>query len=72
MKTKEEIIKETAEFYNIENRAYEAGSCLYHTKENKMCAVGRCKVFFHHTSCEVTHTGHTVLRGWRDTTNWLW
>ena len=44
MKTKVEIIKETAEFYNLTNRGYYygSGSCLYLTPEGTMCAVGRC------------------------------
>ena len=44
MKTKEEIIKETAEFYNLSNRGYDEKEslCMYLTPDNKKCAVGRC------------------------------
>lgn len=44
MKTKEEIIKETAEFYNLSNRGYDrnTGGCVYLTGDNEKCALGRC------------------------------
>lgn len=43
MKTKQEIIKETAEFYNLTNRGYkERKGCLYLTEDGKKCAIGRC------------------------------
>lgn len=45
--TKIEIINETANFYNMENRGVEEGNstgqtCLYLSKEGNRCAVGRC------------------------------
>jgi hypothetical protein len=52
MMTEEEIVRETAAFYNSKNRAtvenIEDGclrpsiTCEYITSDNKMCAVGRC------------------------------
>lgn len=44
MKTKLEILEETAQFYNSENRGYdnELGSCQYLTPCGNRCAVGRC------------------------------
>jgi hypothetical protein len=43
MKTKLEIINETAEFYNLKNRAVIAdGKCRYLTDDGKSCAFGRC------------------------------
>lgn len=44
MKTKLEIIEETANFYTLKNRGWNesAKSCEYLTKEGNMCAVGRC------------------------------
>ncbi len=33
-----------------------------------LCDAG-CEVFFHKHGCEVTHTGETILRGWRDPKN---
>jgi hypothetical protein len=36
-----------------------------------LCDAG-CEVFFHKHGCEVTHTGETILRGWRDPKNRLW
>lgn len=44
MKTKLEIIEETAAFYNSENRAYDEqdATCYYQTADGKQCAVGRC------------------------------
>ena len=46
MKTKTEIIEETAAFYNLSNRGYdkESNSCRYLTGDGKMCAVGRCLI----------------------------
>ena len=51
MKTKLEIIKETAEFYNLSNRSFvpeknnpNDGNCVYLTSDGKMCAVGRCMI----------------------------
>lgn len=42
MKTKKEIIKETATFYNLKNRAVaKTGACFY-KEGKKACAVGRC------------------------------
>ena len=42
-KTKVEIIEETANFYNLTNRAVaDDGNCVYKTADGKMCAVGRC------------------------------
>ncbi len=42
--TKIEIIKETAEFYNSENRGYDyiKDNCMYITNDGKKCAIGRC------------------------------
>ena len=43
--TKQEIIKETAEFYNLGNRGKNGGDthmCQYLSSEGNMCAVGRC------------------------------
>ena len=44
MKTKEEILKETIEFYTHNPRAYNEKDkiCVYRTEEGVMCAVGRC------------------------------
>jgi uncharacterized hydantoinase/oxoprolinase family protein len=47
MKTKAEIIKETAEFYNLNNRGFnnQRQVCSYVVEEDditKTCAVGRC------------------------------
>lgn len=44
--TKVEIIEETANYYNLNNRAYNEKSmeCSYLTDDGKMCAVGRCLV----------------------------
>lgn len=43
--TKQQIIKETAEFYNLNNRGYEPGwGCSYLSSDGRMCAVGRCLV----------------------------
>ena len=36
-----------------------------------LCNAG-CEVFFQKHGCEVTHTGETILRGWRDPKNRLW
>lgn len=44
MKTKTEIILETAEFYNSANRAEEDMVCCYLTTDGRKCAVGRCMV----------------------------
>lgn len=47
MKTKVEIIEETANFYNINNRAFDEdfGYCMYNIPKNgKQCALGRCLV----------------------------
>jgi hypothetical protein len=45
MKTKTEIINETATYYSedISKRAKNGGDCSYF-KNNKMCAVGRCLI----------------------------
>jgi hypothetical protein len=40
-KTKIKIIQETANFYNLNNRADNKISCRYYL-DGKMCAVGRC------------------------------
>ena len=47
MKTNEEIIKETAEFYTSKNRGYDknTGGCVYRTEDNEKCALGRCISF---------------------------
>lgn len=44
--TKEEIIEETANFYNSTNRGYNPNNqtCLYLTPDGKNCAVGRCMI----------------------------
>lgn len=51
MKTKAQIIKETASFYNTSNRGVEVfinkrgfkeTTCRYKTDSGNMCAVGRC------------------------------
>ena len=43
MTTKAEIIEETANYYNLTNRGYDAEfGCLYVTREGNKCAVGRC------------------------------
>lgn len=45
--TKQEIIKETAEFYNSKNRGYSEAtkSCVYFDKQTgNQCGVGRCLV----------------------------
>lgn len=46
MKTKVEIIKETAEFYTANPRALVEGKfgqqCCYLTSDGRQCAVGRC------------------------------
>ena len=36
-----------------------------------LCDAG-CEVFFHKHGCKVTHTGETILRGWRNPKNRLW
>jgi len=42
-KTKVEIIEETANFYNLTNRAVDpVYGCVYRTADGKMCSVGRC------------------------------
>ena len=41
--TKQEIIKETAEFYNLANRGTNVNmACSYLTDDGRCCAVGRC------------------------------
>lgn len=42
--SKEDIIKETARFYNRENRGYDhsSESCAYLASNGNKCAVGRC------------------------------
>lgn len=42
--SKEDIIKETARFYNSTNRGYDysEGSCAYLAPNGSKCAVGRC------------------------------
>lgn len=43
MKTAEQIVKETAEFYNLGNRAEVNHVCAYlHWHSGNKCAVGRC------------------------------
>lgn len=43
MKTKEEIVRETASFYNFKNRSTtENGTCIYNGPNGTHCAVGRC------------------------------
>jgi hypothetical protein len=44
MKTKVEIIEETAEFYNSQNRAANVAGCFYlmYDGSDRKCAVGRC------------------------------
>lgn len=43
MKTKIDIIRETASFYNLNNRGVNTlGGCSYLTDSGTMCAVGRC------------------------------
>lgn len=43
MKTKEEIVRETAAFYSLKNRAVSPGAaCLYNGPNGTHCAVGRC------------------------------
>jgi len=43
MKTKQEIIEETANYYNLSNRAVTlSGKCKYSTSDGRQCAVGRC------------------------------
>ena len=38
-----ELIEETANYYNLNNRGFEEGiGCQYLTPNGKMCAVGRC------------------------------
>jgi hypothetical protein len=39
-----EILFETINFYNLENRGYNkaSGNCVYKTQDHKRCAVGRC------------------------------
>jgi hypothetical protein len=45
MKTKIEIINETAEFYSKNPRAVRAeGKCVILTSDNRTCAYGRCMV----------------------------
>jgi hypothetical protein len=46
MKTKLEIIEETANYYNLTNRGVdEYGCCVYYDKDTgNMCAVGRCLI----------------------------
>lgn len=49
MKTKTQIIEETANFYNSGNRAAvetenTTNTCEYLTKDGRMCAVGRCLI----------------------------
>ncbi len=43
MKTKFEIIEETANFYNSYNRGYQDKYCAYYSfNTGRQCAVGRC------------------------------
>ena len=37
------LLEDTVKFFNSENRAYdiELGACMYHTKDEKGCAIGR-------------------------------
>lgn len=42
MKTKLEIIEETANYYNINNRGINGNWCVYKSDTGNMCAVGRC------------------------------
>lgn len=43
IKTKTEVILETAQFYNLTNRGInQNNSCVYKTEDGKMCAVARC------------------------------
>lgn len=42
--TKIDIINETVKFYNLTNRGFGVGSCMYLTEEGNMCAVGRCMI----------------------------
>lgn len=45
MKTKLEIIDETINYFNLGNRAVDAGgACKYVTRQGRNCAVGRCMV----------------------------
>lgn len=44
MKTKLEIIEETAAFYNANNRAMENGHCMYVDPNGNKCALGRCMI----------------------------
>lgn len=44
MKTKVEIIEETANFYDLNNRGTIYGFNKYFTSDGKQCAVGRCLI----------------------------
>jgi hypothetical protein len=66
MMTEQEIVRETAAFYNSKNRGtsekdygngYMASTCQYLTADNKKCAVGRCMT---------TKGLETVLRDFSD------
>lgn len=43
-KSKLEIIDETANFYNLNNRSSFGVTCLYKNSEGKNCGVGRCLI----------------------------
>ena len=36
-----------------------------------LCDAG-CEVYFHHTGCEITFNGETIIRGWRDLRTNMW
>ena len=36
-----------------------------------LCDAG-CEVYFHHTGCEITFNGETIIRGWRNLRTNMW
>ncbi len=68
MKSKTQIINETAAFYKLGNRGRDGLGCSYLTSDGKMCAVGRClthegaKLFVRKHVASIKYEGYGLLK----------